>query len=249
MCFLNPKGPLKKYCGKVPNMYQREVNPRLERALQQNNRKTVIHIKYYRQGGFRDTRVGGKNLVNVKKTGRILAKYFAFERLHYDIVDHLLRLMGISNTSDFDVIHWRAEKPDIDYDDCATKILQARKVMGSKTTVLMSSINHQAAMQWYAPDKYNQSDAIQSLDRLLDSGFHKLDQVLDKVQNMIPDKIVIPIWDQIMAQKARHFATCIRGCAHTNDLCVDCNFRGNFAQTTVDLRTKIGKSSYECWPI
>ncbi|KAI2509372.1 hypothetical protein MHU86_5005 [Fragilaria crotonensis] len=121
--------------------------------------------------------------------------------------------------------------------------------MGSKTTVLMSSINQEPDMLWYNPDKYNQSDAIRSLDRLLDSGFHKLDQVLDKVKDMIPDKIVIPVWDQIIAQKARRFATCIKGCALTNDLCVACNFRGNFAQTTVDLRTKVGKSSYQCWPI
>ncbi|KAI2509373.1 hypothetical protein MHU86_5006 [Fragilaria crotonensis] len=96
MCFLNPKGPLKKYCGKLANMYRREVNPLLKKARQRKGGTTVIHIKYYRQGGFLDTKVGGKKLVDVNRTELILAKHFAFARHHYDIVDYLLRLMGIS---------------------------------------------------------------------------------------------------------------------------------------------------------
>lgn len=252
MCFQNPTRPsmVKRSCGNFTNMYQRAVIPPLERALRQNDGTTVIHINYYRLGGFRKTTVGGETLVDLGKSGLqvVLDKHFAFTRRHYDIVDNLLQLMGISNTSDFDVIHWRAEKTNIDYDDCASKILQARQAMGNKTTVLMSSINQHADMLWYKPERYNQSDAIRSLDRLLDSGFHKLDQVLEKVRNMIPDKVVLPVWDQIIAQKARRFATCTRGCVQTKDACVACNFGGNFAPTTVSLRSNIGKSSYVCWP-
>ncbi|KAI2494188.1 hypothetical protein MHU86_20336 [Fragilaria crotonensis] len=157
--------------------------------------------------------------------------------------------MGISNTSDYDVIHWRAEKHPLDYDDCANKVLQTRQAMGSNTTVLMSSINKHVDMQWYLPELYNESDAQRNLDRLLDAGFLKVDQILDKVRHLIPDQIVIPVWDQIIAQKARRFATCTKQCARTNHICLDCNFRGVFAQTTVDLRAKIGKSSDDCWPI
>jgi hypothetical protein len=251
MCLQNPHGnpPLKKACGNATNIFKSEVNAPLEKALEPNDVPRVIHIHYYRQGGFHKTKVGGETLVNFDETGQIIDKYFAFKRQHYDIADYLLQLMGISNTSSFDVIHWRAEKPDINYDHCATKILQVREAMGNKTTVLMSSINHQVDMQWYTPGSYNQSHAIRSLDRLLDSGFHKLDQVLDKVKNMIPDQIVLPVWDQIIAQKARRFATCTKGCGRKKHFCDDCNFLGNFAQTAVDLRKKSGKSSDECWPI
>lgn len=251
MCLQKPTGnpPIKRVCGKAPNIYSSTVNAPLEKALEHKKKgPTVIQIKYYRQGGFHKTRVGGETLVNFRKTGQILEQYFAFARQHYDIVDYLLQLMGVSNTSGYDVIHWRAEKPDIHYNDCATKILQIRKTMGSKTTVLLSSINHEVDMQWYKPEMYNQSDAIRSLDRLLDSGFLKVDQVLDKVQNMIPDQIVIPVWDQIIAQKARRFATCTEGCGRSHR-CAACNFLGNFAQTAVDLRKQSGKSSDECWPV
>ncbi|KAI2494190.1 hypothetical protein MHU86_20338 [Fragilaria crotonensis] len=250
MCFQAPQGNVEKYCGNLPNMWQKKVNAPLERALKQKDVTTVIHIKYYRSDGFVKTRVGGKALLGLfDATWQVLDEYFVFQPKHYDTVDYLLQLMGISNTSDFDVIHWRAEIATLDYDDCATKILQARQAMGSNTTVLMSSINTHAEMQWYTPERFNPSDAQRNLDRLLDSGFLKVDQVLDKVRNLIPDKIVIPVWDQIIAQKAQRFATCTKQCGDTNHLCAACNFRGVFAQTTVDLRAKIGKSSHECWPI
>ncbi len=250
MCFLNPQLSLETYCGNVTNMWQKKMNAPLERALKRNDVTTVIHIKFYRQGGFIKTRVGGEALVGLFKTAwQILDEYFVFQPQHYDTVDYLLQLMGISNTSDFDVIHWRAETHTLDYDDCATKILQTRQVMGSSTTVLMSSINKHADMQWYTPERFNPSDAQRNLDRLLDAGFLKVDLVLDQVRNLMPDQIVIPVWDQIIAQKARHFATCTKQCADTNQLCAACNFRGIFAQMTVDFRAKIGKSSYECWPI
>lgn len=250
ICFVNPQGNLEKACGNITNMWQQKMNAPLERAFKQDDIMTVIHITYYRQGGLIKTRVGGEALVGLfNTTWHVLDEYFVFQPKHYDTVDYLLQLMGISNTSEYDVIHWRAEKHTIDYDDCAAKILQTRQAMGSNTMVLMSSINKHADMQWYEPERFNASDAQRNLDRLLDSGFLKVDLVLDKVRHLIPDQIVIPIWDQIIAQKARQFATCTRQCADTIELCVACNFRGVFSQTTIDLRTKIGKSSYECWPI
>ncbi len=250
MCFLDAESNVETYCGNLPNMWRKETNAPLERALKRNDATTVIHITYYRHGGFIKTKFGGEALVGMlKTTRRILDQYFVFQRQHYDTVDYLLQLMGISNTSDYDVIHWRAEKSSIDYDDCATKILQTRQAMGSRTTVLMSSINKHADMQWYTPERFNPNDAQRNLDRLLDSGFLKVDLVLDQVRNLIPDQIVIPVWDQIIAQKARRFATCTRQCSDTDQPCVPCNFRGRFSQTTIDLRAKIGKSSHECWPI
>ena len=252
MCMQNPKGnpPLTQACGNVPNVYQQQVNFH-KMALQHTNGTTVIHIPYFRRDAFLHIQVEGKQLFRPEKTERMLSDYFDFKRHYYDTADNLLRLMGIANTSDFDVIHWRAELPTIQYDDCADKVLQARKVMSSNESsievVLMSSINGKAGMQWYK--SHNQSEAIKSVNRLLDSGFHKVDQVLDKVQDMIPDMIAIPIWDQIIAQKARRFTTCTSRCRYRRNPCVACNFLGNFGQTAIDLRKKMNKSSDECWPI
>ena len=109
----------------------------------------MIQIKYYRRGGFRKTKVGGNQLLHDREIERVLSGYFEFESHHYDTVDHLLQLMGIANTSDFDVIHWRAELPNIRFNDCADKILQAKHAMNNSTIVLMSSINGKAGMQWY----------------------------------------------------------------------------------------------------
>ncbi|KAI2509381.1 hypothetical protein MHU86_5014 [Fragilaria crotonensis] len=84
--------------------------------------------------------------------------------------------------------------------------------MKSNTTVLTSSLNRQASLQWFIP--YRQGQAIQSLNRLSDAGMYKLDQALvDKGQGILyPDSVVLAIWDQIMALKATRFATCTKGC-------------------------------------
>ena len=249
MCLQNPKAypPPVELCGNISNWYKKRVNPLLDMALEQNNGTTVIHIKFYRRGGFHRTRVGDEGLADFEMTESILATYFAFERGQYEAVDKILGLMGISNTLDFDVIHWRGEARNMPYDDCVNKILQSREAMSSHTTVLLSSIRRQPDMQWYTSD--NQSEAIESLDRLLNSGFHNLDQVLDKVQDMIPDKVVLAIWDQIITQKARRFATCTRCCQGARNPCVACNHLGNFAQTAVDWRNENNKTSDHCWPI
>ncbi|KAI2509377.1 hypothetical protein MHU86_5010 [Fragilaria crotonensis] len=250
MCIQDPKGypPPSELCGNISNWYKERVNAPLDMALQQNNGTTVvIHIKFYRRGGFHRTRVEDERLADFETTGSILATYFAFERQHYQVVDQVLGFMGISNTSDFDVIHWRGETGNMQYDDCVTKIMQTREAMNSNNTVLLSSIRRQPDMQWYTSN--NQSEAIESLDRLLNSGFHNLDQVLDKVQDTIPDKVVLAIWDQIITQKARRFATCTRYCQWAKNPCVTCNHLGNFAQTAVDWRNEHNKSSDECWPI
>ena len=252
MCFQHPKGkPLVTLaCGNVTNAYQEQAKfP--ETALQHTNGTTVLHILVYRRGAFREIQVGGEQLVRRKQIQQVLSNYFDYESYYYDTADHLLRLMGIANTSDFDVIHWRAELSTIQYNVCADKLLQVKKAMRSNRSsieaVLMSSINGKAGMQWYT--SHNQSEAIKSINRLMDSGFHKVDQVLDKVQDMIPDMIAIPIWDQIIARKARRFITCTGRCQDLRNPCVACNYLGLFGQTIIDLRRNNNKSSEACWPI
>ena len=161
----------------------------------------------------------------------ILSDYFDFSGYHYDTVDDLLHLMGISNNSDFDAIHRRAELPNIRYDDCASMILQTRDAMSNNATVLISSLNRQASLQWFI--LYRQGQAIQSLNRLSEASMYKVDQALvDKGQGILyPDSVVIAIWDQIMALQATRFATCTRSCRQRHAAaCASCNDLGNFAQ-------------------
>ncbi len=89
--------------------------------------------------------VGRNRLVRARFIESILSGYFDFSGMPYDTVDNLLQLMGVSNNSDFDVVHWRAELPNIQYDDCASKMLQARDAMSRNTTALMSSLNRQSS--------------------------------------------------------------------------------------------------------
>ena len=235
-------------CGQnAPNMFQVPSNHLLDQAVQHVNGTTVIHIKYYRMSGFRITKVGRNRLVRPRFIESILSDYFDYRSHHYETVDNLLRLMGISNNSDFDVIHWRAELPNIHYDDCASNILQTRDTMKSNTTVLMSSLNRHAALQWSIP--YRQGQVIQSLNRLADAGMYKLDQALDKGHDMhLPDTVVIAVWDQIIALKAKRFVTCTKGCRQRQATCVQCNYLGNYAQMAIGIRQSHGKSSDECWP-
>ena len=249
MCHQIPTGnpsPM-MVCGhNTPNMYQMASNQILDQALAHTNGTSVIQIKYYRMGGFRNTKVGRNRIVKPRHVEPTISQYFDFTSQHYETVDSMLQLMGIANNSDFDVIHWRAELPNLYYDDCATKILQAREAIGSNTTVLMSSINRQAALQWSTP--YRQQLAIASLDRLQHAGMHKLDQVLHKGLDLLSDTVLIAVWDQIMALKAKRFVTCTKSCRQKHAACVECNYLGNYAQMAVGLRQSHGKSSDECWP-
>ena len=83
--------------------------------------------------------------------------------------------MGILNDTAFDGIHWRAEIPNLNHSECATKILQTKKVFGSNQTVLISSIHTHAFFQLFIP--YRHAQAFESLNRLLDSDFHTIGQV------------------------------------------------------------------------
>jgi hypothetical protein len=245
MCHQIPGGSphVMLVCGKhAPNMYQEQRNDLLERALQ-NNATTVIDIKYYRKGGFAKTTLEGVELISDKMVKAAMSAHLEFQRQHYDTVDQLLKLMGILNDTAFDVIHWRAELPNINHNECATKIFHTKKVFGSNQTVLISSIHTHTFFQWFTP--YRQAQAVQSLNRLFDADFHKVEQVYEG--QLIPDIVVLAVWDQIMALKARHFATCTKGC-HKNTGCRSCNYLGNFAQLAIDLRQNVGKTSDKCWP-
>jgi hypothetical protein len=151
--------------------------------------------------------------------------------------------MGIRNDTAFDVIHWRAELPNINHNECATKILNTKQILGSNQTVLISSIHTNSFLQWFVP--YRHTQAIQSLNRLLDAGVHKIDQVHQ--DHRISDTVELAVWDQIIALKARRFATCTKGC-RKKAVCRPCNYLGNFAQLAIDLRQNIGKTSEKCWP-
>ena len=101
-------------CGQgYPNVFRLKSNKILDQAILQTNVTAVIDVKFYRKSGFRKTKVGRFRLIAPQFVATILADYFVFQRHHYDVVYSQLELMSLPNDSDFDVIHWQAEIPDL----------------------------------------------------------------------------------------------------------------------------------------
>jgi hypothetical protein len=180
--------------------------------------------------------------------------------------------MGIGNDSDFAIIHWRAEIPNMNYMECAERIVNAKDAMllsspkNAPRFLLMSSLStsNSTGMQWggaqaMAPNATAQR-ALQYL--MNDHGFSKIDQVFDQLD--IHDWIIAAALDLILAQKATHFATCTRDCKGSwpNRDCLNCNHAGSFALTALQMRaaytnittnatttTNTTGTSYPCWPV
>jgi len=253
MCNARPTGnpPMASLCGGVENFFKERKNNVLEMAVKRG--KGVIDIRSYRKDGFLRTRVegtGGDDLVDEGTRSLVIRDYFEFHPDHFATVEKLLKLMGVNNST-YNVIHWRAEVQNstaaaMDFNACANKILAARRIMSPNNetpTVLMSSLNTMTKLQWKR--HAGQEQAVASLERLMDAGLHKIDEVRSNVD--IPDMVVLAIWDQIMAARANKFTTCATTCGR-DDPCAACSYQGNFAQMAIDLRNDHGKTSEECWP-
>jgi hypothetical protein len=146
----------------------------------------------------------------------------------------------------FAVIQWGAELKGMDYMGCAAHILEARMAMNlpnGTDFVLMSSLNTKKDLQWGPlQSSIQNTTAAQALQLLLDSGFFKLDAIIQQTQTN--ELILLAVWDQILAAKATYFATC-SGC---QSICAQCNHQGSFARLALDLRTRANKESFKCWP-
>lgn len=232
-------------CQAIPNLYGSKKVRVLEKAIAHDG-AAVVRLQYYRKGGLQMAKwAGSQNLVPLKRVNRILDENFEFRKEHYTKVDSILRAMGISNTTPFDVIHWRAEVPRINYDMCTERILKAKHLLSPKNEtplILMSSLNLMSNFQW-GDRLFRQQSANQGLRRLIDAGVRKIDQVKGLKMTDIVD---LAAWDQIMALRSRRFTTCGRSCDKSH-FCAACNYRGNFAQFAIDSRTKRGKESHDCW--
>ena len=238
------------FCRDAPLVYGAKWIPQFREALTlARNTTTVMEIHQYSRYGFRKSK-----WINGSEAAMVKAKYLALSPLHGERVTVLLERMGIPHGETFSVLHWRAEHPDMDYLACADKILEARDTMRKRQKqkqqqpfILMSSLNTNADYMWKgAKLMAENSTSDQALQRLLDHGFMKLDQVIDYPE--LQDPMMLAVYDLILAMKATKFVTCSKRCSD-DSVCAACNWRGQFAGLAVSMRRDVeNKSSTECWP-
>ena len=220
------------------------INPELENAMYKE--ESVLEILQYRRGAIHGLKHKNVTLVPKQAVPHVKTKYLRFKKAHYDLVDGLLEKVGIAKHSNFSVIHWRAELDDIDYLGCARDIIRARDFTNQKDTpfVLMSSLNTKWGHMWSgARKKAKNSQSKVALKSLMDSGFLKLDSMINASSSKDPG--LLAVWDLIIATKANAFATCTGECG---DFCEKCNYKGNFGRLAVGLRDEAKKESMSCWP-
>jgi len=260
------KPALYRLCGNLTSRYGAIINPELENAISESYKgESVFEIVSYRKHAISRLKHGSATLVSQQAVSHVQTKYLHFKKDHTDLVDGLLEKMGIAKHADFSVIHWRAEVKDIDYIGCARDIMRARDFMNQKDTpfVLMSSLNTNWDHMWGGArnealnitnknwnnmlsaetNKAMNSTSMAALKLLMDSGFLKLDSVIDA--SSLKDSGLLAVWDLIIATKAKAFATCTLGCG---DVCSKCNYEGNFAKVALRLRKEAKKESMSCWP-
>ena len=192
-----------KACGNLTSRFGAIVNPELENAIFESyNAESVFKIAFDRCGAIMGRlEHGNVTLASKQAVSHVHSKYFHFKKDHNDLVDKLLKKMGIAKHADFSVIHWRAELKDIDYIGCARDIMRARDFMNQKDTpfVLMSSLNTNWDHMWGGArnealnitnknwnnmlsaetNKAMNSTSMAALKLLMDSGFLKLDSIID----------------------------------------------------------------------
>ena len=238
-------------CDGAPLLYGAPRIPQLRtaQALSQNA-TTVLQIQQYSKYGLRKSK-----WINDEEADMVKVNYLGLSPQHLERVSVLLERMGIHHDEPFSVIHWCAELPNLDYLACADQILQARDVImeqrqlqlqPAQPFILMSSLNTNADYMWKGAKLLAEnSTSGQALQKLLDHGFLKLDQVID--YTTLEDPMMLAVYDLILALKATEFVTCARGCQ--DSACAACNWLGSFAGLAVSMRRDVGnKSSTQCWP-
>ena len=116
---------------------------------------------------------------------------------------------------------------------------------GQPYVLLMSSRNIEENLMWSGARetaKLGKSSPTEALQILFKEGFVKLDTLLP--QNSTNTGDFLPVWDLVLASRAREFATCSRGCTGA---CTACNHLGNFADYAMRLRKTENKGSRRCW--
>ena len=210
-------------------------------------------------------------MVDPKEAQQIYSQNLAFTDRIQSLADKTLQSMNISSQEKFGVLHWRAEKPGLDYESCTRQLIQAKEAIEQSSSliyqqedqprmpfVLMSSLSLDSNLQWWGDRQrdftgnWTSSDALLSL--VDDHGFRKADSSLPDQ----PDLIVYAAVDLILAKRATIFSTCTKECQQGNyasfNFCTSCNHLGNFARLAVDIRherknnRRHDPSSLVCWP-
>lgn len=233
------------WCNEVPLFWGSKNIPIIEEArISAQSQSTVLQVHQYGRFAFRHSAWASEKETNIVKR-----KYIQFATANFVAVSRILEKMGIPAGQEYSVVHWRAERPNIDYLACADHILRARELMHNKEHpfILMSSLNTRSEYMWGGAKLLaNETTSQVAVQRLLDSGFHKLDQVVS--YDDLPDQVMLAVYDLILAMQADKFATCTQKCAD-NSVCSACNWRGSFGALAVDMRSDIAhKSSVTCWP-
>jgi hypothetical protein len=240
----------------IPSSFKHTYSETLERAIasSQNSRTVLnihsywvdsLHEMYLRQNGTNTT----TKLVEETQAKRVADHHLHFVDELYDMAEASLEGMGIAG--DYAVIHWRAERENINYMECAHGIVRTKDAMGlppNTSFVLISSLMQDSTMEWGgAAHLAENTSAPQALDFLInDHSFRKVGSVVNTTE--AKDLVVYSVLDLIISQKATAFATCTRTCRKPHFFCRHCNYLGQFAVLAMDMRGDSNKDSLECWP-
>ena len=199
---------------------------------------------------MRSTSDPSTTIMAKEEIGVVMRRHFEFSPFLHAMADKALELMGIAAQEEYAVVHWRGEKPNLDFLGCAEKIAEAKTAMleQENTTipfVLMSSISSNIENVWSPGQKHVNATAAEALQFLTqDHGFKKSDGVLPQQKDMI---VYVGV-DLILAQRATSFSTCT-GCR--DDWCKACNYPGRFSQLAIEYRNRLSAkkdSTFKCWP-
>lgn len=209
----------------------------------------VLNIPYYWINAFE---------VDGVKTIKAEPSLIEFHRRHHRKVDEILHRANITDGK-FSIIHWRGEVKNMDYRECARKIIQSKSKMVQQTGditsfpfMLMSSINEDVNAMWGGAKIMAESsgssvkEALQMLHR---ADFLKLDYLMtENEKQSLEDFGILAVYELILAARSHRFATCTRRDCR-NHVCQKCNYPGGFSEYAVDYRQIQGnKTSDACWP-
>ena len=238
------------------NKHQGEIEVIRQAAVSSTHELTLLHIAAWARGGFHDATLDGATLIPKKEVEHLVSTRLRFRREHAQFVDAFLRHALNSTSVGFHVIQWRPELPDVDFMDCAQRLVQLRNDRLSDTTgsastptLLLSSIQVSSRFQWhdYTASARGKNDSG-ALIYLLERGFVKLDYWLPSYfLESVPDLIFLSVWDLVLAQKASKLVTCLGHCRVKRWACAQCHYRGLYSKTMVEMRKSWNKSSIDCW--
>jgi hypothetical protein len=242
----------------IPSSFRQNHSDSLEKAMISaqimDSHHTVLNIHDFWVNSFDQMYLhtnGTNKLVDQDEVRLVTDHHLRFVDDLYNMADSLLERMGISNGSEYAVIHWRAERDSLDYMECAQGIVRAKKAMNmpqNMTFVLISSLMKDPSMEWGGSATLAENTAApQALEFLLsDHALQKIDNVLNGTEAR--ELAIYVALDLIMSQKATTFATCTRKCNKPHRYCRKCNYAGNFALLAMKMREVNNKESLECWP-